>query len=116
MLSDISNLHQTSQASDTAEGDPEPQPKVIEANSSHDDIFDFFRLPRELRDQIDAEITTDLEIASGRDEGGEPIRIEVMVRDGPVQKVLHLCRQFKEEYSESTGRAKSSYSMTKETR
>ena len=64
-------------------------------------IFDFFGLPRELRDKVYGWLTQDLCLCgSDDDEENEPTIIEVRLVAAPLPKLFTLCRQFRTEYEE----------------
>lgn len=72
--------------------------------SDHDQIFDFFGLPRGLRNNIYGLLTRDVVIAQGSDAQGYPNTVRIQVQDGPFQQLLHLNHQFKAEYEQEIKR------------
>lgn len=64
-------------------------------------FFDFFALPRELRDEIYSLMTKSVKLESGMHANGEgPKGIAVSVANAPIQNLLLLNHQFKSEYKE----------------
>ena len=61
-------------------------------------IFDFFGLPAELRNEIYSHLTEDVKLDSGEDRKGVAVRSDVVVKDTVIINCLLLNRQFKEEY------------------
>ncbi|KAK5721017.1 hypothetical protein LTR15_006979 [Elasticomyces elasticus] len=65
-----------------------------------DKVFDFFQLPRELRDFIYASLTCDL-IIQGKEEGIH----RAVVHNAPIEKLLTLNKQFHDEYDQHVRKA-----------
>ncbi|KAK4954545.1 hypothetical protein LTR10_007976 [Elasticomyces elasticus] len=60
-----------------------------------DKVFDFFQLPRELRDFIYEGLTCDIII-----QGEEPHIQRAVVHNAPIEKLLTLNKQFNDEYDQ----------------
>ncbi|KAK5677964.1 hypothetical protein LTS10_009848 [Elasticomyces elasticus] len=60
-----------------------------------DKVFDFFRLPRELRDLIYAGLTCEIII-----QGKKPYIQRAVVQNAPIEKLLTLNKQFNHEYDQ----------------
>ena len=70
-------------------------------------IFDFFGLPRELRNEIYSNLTSDITLASGLPSNSDDeTYLEVVMKDGPRSELLLLSRQLKTEYEEHINRTK----------
>lgn len=67
-------------------------------------VFDFFHLPRELRDEVYINLATDITLVSGSLSDGARRGIQVLVGNGPVPKLLRLNHQFKDEYGKQIER------------
>jgi hypothetical protein len=73
----------------------------VDADAAKKDIFDFFGLPRELRNQVYSLLAQDLCLCSDADDDEDySTAIEVRVAAAPLPKLFTLCRQFKTEYEE----------------
>jgi hypothetical protein len=70
----------------------------VEADAATKDIFDFFGLPRELRNEVYSLLTANLCLCSGYDD--ELTAFEVRVAAAPLPELFTLCRQFRVEYEE----------------
>ena len=64
-------------------------------------VFDFFGLPRELRNEVYAHLNKDLCVNSGYDQTGELIKPQTYATAVPIPHVLRICRQLKTEYEEA---------------
>jgi hypothetical protein len=64
-------------------------------------IFDFFGLPRELRDEIYSILGKEVEIVKAFDDTGRARELQVTVADVMLPEVQTLSRQFKTEYDEN---------------
>ena len=62
--------------------------------------FDFFGLPRELRDEIYLMLAVDTDPVGGINKCNRPKDIQVGTERGPFAKLLRLNRQLKSEYEE----------------
>jgi hypothetical protein len=70
------------------------------AQSSRE-IFDFFGLPRELRNEIYSMLTHVKTLCHGRNAEGVATQFEASIKSAPIPKAFSLCRQFKAEYEEA---------------
>lgn len=61
------------------------------------DTADFFRLPREMRDRVYANLVQDIILSSGEDDTGFPC-VQVYVENVAIPKLARLNKQFKDEY------------------
>jgi hypothetical protein len=64
-------------------------------------IFDFFGLPRELRNEIYSMLTHVKTLCRGRNAEGVATQFEASIKSAPIPKAFSLCRQFKTEYEEA---------------
>ncbi|KAK3645112.1 hypothetical protein LTR22_014914 [Elasticomyces elasticus] len=69
-------------------------------SASQDKVFDFFQLPRELRDFIYAGLTCDIII-----QGKVPRIQRAVIRSAPIEKLLTLNKQFNDEYDQYVRKA-----------
>ena len=81
-----------------------PHSTVMETASAEERIFDFFKLPRKLRDAIYNKLGVEIELASGWDDEGRSKSFGVKMKKGPSAKLLLVSHQFKTEYEQQVRR------------
>ena len=74
-------------------------PEQTVAQDAH--IFDFFRLPRELRNEVYSLLTKSKTFCDGRNNVGVVDQLHVSIKAAPIPELFSLCRQFKAEYQET---------------